>query len=110
VNPYTERKFISADGLILKRPTHPRALSLARRAAPRVGREVLERVGAAYCDVLPATKRGLAAVTVSSALPSHTVTSIHWHQMYDRAEFLDPQSLDDSHVFTWNLLQEIDKG
>ena len=107
---YIEIKYIINDGLIIKHPTHPKALSLARRAAVTVEREVMELPGTAYCDALPATMRGLAAVTVSSSLPSHSVTSIHWHQMSDRVEFLDPQPLEDAHVFTWNLLQEIEKS
>ncbi len=102
-------KYITKDGLILKHPTHPLALKLARQAAAQAEREAFEMVGVAYCDALPATKRGLIAVTVSSVLPSHKVSGLHWHQMSDRLEFLDPQSLVDSHRFVWNILQAIEE-
>lgn len=103
-------KYITADGLIRKHPTHPKALALARQAASGLERKALELVGTAYCDALPATKRGLIALTVASVVPSHTMTSLHWHQMSDRLEYVDSQSLGDAHRFIWNILQNVDAG
>jgi hypothetical protein len=105
-------KYITADGLIRKHPTHPKALALARQAAAGLERKALELVGTAYCDALPATQRGLIALTVASVVPSHTMTSLHWHQMSDRLEHVELRSLDDAHQFVWNILQivEVERG
>jgi hypothetical protein len=101
-------KTVTEDGLILKHKTHPRALQLIRDAANGLTYGVVESAGEAYTDALPATKRGLIAVTAASAfLNSDTVLS-HWHQMSDRLEFIDMQTLRDAHTFTWDILQAVD--
>lgn len=101
-------KTVTEDGLILKHKTHPRAVQLARDAAEGLTSSVVESAGEAYTDALPATKRGLIAVTVSSAFPNPDKASSHWHQMSDRIEFIDIQTLRDVHTFTWNILQAVD--
>jgi len=103
-------KVLTADGLILKRRTHPRALELARRAAAaRPELQVGEHVGIAYTDALVATRRGLIALTID-ALPSPgSDQTMHWHQMADTPAHVDPQTLADTHLFTWQILQEIDR-
>jgi hypothetical protein len=104
-------KYISLDGIILKRPTHPHAMKLARQVAadmPELG--VVERVGLAYTDAQVATKRGLIALTISCDIPPDTSRVSHWHQMSDRVEHVDPQTLSKAHAFTWGLLQEIDRS
>ena len=103
-------KVLTADGLILKRRTHPRALELARRAAAaRPELQVGEHVGIAYTDALVATRRGLIALTID-ALPSPgSDQAMHWHQMADTPAHVDPQTLADTHLFTWQILQEIDR-
>jgi hypothetical protein len=103
-------KYITDDGLVIKHPTHPRALDLERRAAAGLQRPALEMPGTAYTDALPATMRGRIAVTVCSALLEHRVSGSHWHQMSDRIEFIDHQSLQDTHTFTWRIMQLIDQG
>ena len=101
-------KTVTEDGLILKHKTHPRAIQLARDAADGMKPGVVESAGEAYTDALPATKRGLIAVTVSSAFPNPDTATSHWHQMSDRLEFIDMQTLRDAHTFTWNILQAVD--
>jgi hypothetical protein len=71
-------------------------------------RNLIEAKGEAYTDALPATKQGLIALTVSSAFPNPEQAVSHWHQMSDRIEFIDKQSLQDTLTFTWNILQEVD--
>jgi hypothetical protein len=101
--------YLTADGLILKRPTHPRALTLARQAAAAVdGLETAERVGIAYTDAAVATKRGLAALTVVALPRRGSEEETHWHQMSDRVEHVDPATLADACAFAWQVLHEID--
>jgi hypothetical protein len=103
--------YLTADGMVRKHPTHPEALSLARRARaalPEV--QVAERVGIAYTDALVATKRGDVALTlVALPLPGEEAET-HWHQMSDTADRVDPGSLADACAFAWQVLQEVDKG
>lgn len=101
--------YLTADGLIIKRRTHPRALELARRAdAALPNLEVGEHVGIAYTDAAVATKRGLASLTLDALPPPGSGSVSHWHQMSDTIDKVDPQNLDDAHAFTWQILQEID--
>lgn len=100
---------LTADGLILKRKTHPRALELARRAATALPDGKLEeRVGIAYTDALVATRRGLPALTLVSLLSPDAPGTMHWHQMSDTPANVDGHSLDEAQAFLWQLLQEID--
>lgn len=102
-------KIITEDGLILKHKTHPGALHLARLATPGLGQRMIESRGSVYTDALPATKRGLMALTLANAFPDPGLTPSHWHQMSDRIEFIDRQSLQDACTFTWNILQTADQ-
>jgi hypothetical protein len=103
-------KFLTADGLLVKRKTHPRALELARRAAAALpDLEVGEQVGIAYTDAAVATKRGLIALTVDALPPPGAQDGTHWHQMSDTPDHVDPQSLVDAHAFTWQVLQDLDR-
>jgi hypothetical protein len=62
--------YLTSDGLILKRKTHPFALDLARRADSALPElKVGEQVGIAYTDAAVATKRGLIALTVDALPP-----------------------------------------
>jgi hypothetical protein len=108
--------YLTADGLILKRRTHPRALKLAlRTAAALPSLEVGEQVGIASTDAAVATKRGLVSLTLDSltldSLPlPDTEQHSHWHKMSDTFDTLDPETLADAHLFTWHILQEIDQA
>jgi len=98
---------LTADGLILKHPTHPRALAVSRAAhAALPGLVVRERTGIAYTDALVATRRGLAALTVV-ALPPRGGEA-HWHQVSDRPEHAEPECLADACTFAWQILQQLD--
>jgi acetylornithine deacetylase/succinyl-diaminopimelate desuccinylase-like protein len=101
--------YLTADGLIIKRKTHPRALDLARRAAAaQPDLETTEQVGIAYTDAAVATKRGLVALTVVALPPGGSEESTHWHQMSDTLDRISAQALADAHTFTWQVLQELD--
>jgi hypothetical protein len=103
--------YLTADGLILKRRTHPRALALARQVAAGLGDVgVEERVGIAYTDAAVATKRGLVALTLVALPPAGADETAHWHQMSDTMDSIDPQALAETHAFVWQLLQEVDRG
>jgi hypothetical protein len=101
--------WLTVDGLIVKRETRPRALDLARRAAtalPDV--ETWARPGVAYTDAAVATKRGLAALTLSSIPVAEGGDEAHWHQMSDTPEVVNPDSLADACAFSWQVLQAVD--
>ena len=101
--------FLAADGLIRKHATHPRALELARAAANALPDIITtERVGLAYTDAVPVTKRGLVALTLCALPPPGSDNSIHWHQMTDTLDHVDPQSLENALDFTWQILKDID--
>lgn len=103
--------YLTADGPLLKRKTHPRALEIARQAAAALpDLEIRERVGIAYTDALVATRRGLVALTLASLPPAGSAESTYWHQMSDTLERIDPQALVDVHRFTRQVLTEMDKG
>jgi Zn-dependent M28 family amino/carboxypeptidase len=99
-------KIVTEDGLILKHKTHPRALQLARQAAEGLARRMVESSGSVYTDAVPATKRGLIALTISNTGSAGS----HWHQMSDLIAFIDMRSLQDACTFTWNILQAVDQG
>ena len=101
-------KTVTEDGLIVKHKTHPQALQLIREASVGLSHTVVEAKGEAYTDALPATMRGLIAMTVSSTFPNPEQAVSHWHQMSDRIEFIEKQTLQDAHIFTWNVLQNVD--
>ena len=101
--------YLTADGLVRKRPTHPRALALARRATAALDEvQVAERVGIAYTDALAATRRGLVALTVVALPVRDEEAGTHWHQMSDTVDQLDPGSLADVCAFAWQVLHETD--
>jgi len=103
--------YVTADGLIIKRKTHPRALAVARRAAAALpDLQVGEHVGIAYTDAAVATKRGLASLSLDSLPVAGAEQSSNWHQMSDTIDMVDPQTLADAYIFTWQILQEIDQA
>ena len=103
--------YLTKDGLIRKHPTHPQALSLARQAASALqGFEVVEKVGIAYTDALAATRRGLIALTVNAYLKPGKNEEMHWHQMSDTSDHVDPQALSNAAAFTWKVLETIDSN
>ena len=98
---------LTADGLILKHRTHPRALAVSRAAhAALPGLVLKERAGIAYTDALAATRRGLAALTVVALPPEGG--EAHWHQVSDRPEHLELATLADACAFAWQVLRQVD--
>lgn len=103
--------YLTKDGLILKRPTHPQALSLAHQAVGTLQEiEVIEKTGIAYTDALVATKRGLIALTINAHLGPSMNDEMHWHQMSDTIDHVDPQVLNDAAAFTWQVLETVDRS
>ncbi|MEJ2352709.1 MAG: M28 family peptidase [Anaerolineales bacterium] len=102
-------EYLTADGLIIKRATHPQALDVAREAAEALSNiETAEQIGIAYTDAAVATKRGLIALTLVAVPDPGSSESIHWHQMSDTLEHIDPQALATAHAYTWQVLQILD--
>jgi hypothetical protein len=98
---------LTADGLILKRPTHPQALAAARAAhAALPGLALRERTGIAYTDGLVATRRSLPALTVVAQAPRGGED--HWHRTSDRPEHLELSCLADACAFAWQILRQLD--
>ena len=54
-------------------------------------------------------KRGLVALTIDALPPPGADDWMHWHQMSDTLDHIDPQALAGAHAFTWQILQEIDQ-
>ena len=103
-------EYLTSDGLVIKHPTHPQALALARQAAhtlPSI--DTAEQIGIAYTDAAVATKRGLIALTLVAVPPPGSPESIHWHQMSDTLDKIDPATLSNAYQFTRQLLQILDK-
>jgi len=104
-------RYLTADGLILKHKTHPRALELARQVGTLLPELRLHgRVGIAYTDALVATKRGLIALTLYALPPANAPDAMHWHRMSDTLAHVEPQAVADAHTFAWQILQEIDRS
>ncbi len=102
-------KYLTRDGLLRKRATHPRALGLARRVkASNPGLRLLEGPGLAYTDALAVTRRGLMALTLCAVPEPGAAAKSHWHQMSDTLENLDPADLANSIQAAWALLQAFD--
>lgn len=103
-------QYITADGLVIKRPTHRRALELARRAAAALtGLSITPRVGIAYTDAAVATQRGLVALSIGCLPEAQAGQVSHWHQISDTVEHVDPRALADSMAFAWQIAKEVDK-
>ncbi|MCJ7659919.1 MAG: M28 family peptidase, partial [Anaerolineales bacterium] len=102
--------YLTSDGLVRKHTTHPHALELARTAADTQHDVITtERVGLAYTDAVPATKRNLVALTLCALPPSGSDETIHRHQMTDTLDHIDPQALADAHALVWQILMDIDR-
>ncbi|HZD57871.1 MAG TPA: M28 family peptidase [Anaerolineales bacterium] len=102
-------EYLTADGLIIKRATHPQALRLAREAAATLpDLQTAEQVGIAYTDAAVATKRGLIALTLVAVPPPGSSESIHWHQVSDTSDAIDLKCLINVHTYAWQLLQILD--
>ena len=103
-------QYLTADGLVVKRPTHPRALELAHRAAATLPElSATPRVGIAYTDAAVATKRKLIALSLGCLPEIESGETSHWHQMSDTPEHVNVRALQDSLAFTWQVLKEVDK-
>jgi hypothetical protein len=103
-------QYITADGLVIKHPTHPKALELVRRAAASLpGLSVSAHLGIAYTDALVATKRNLIALTLGCLPEDQSGKTSHWHQISDTLEHVDVRALEDSLAIAWQVLKEVDK-
>lgn len=103
-------KYLTADGLIFKHKTHPRALELARQAKRALAEvKIVEGVGLAYTDALQATKRGLMALTICTVPAPKSGSVTHWHRMTDTLETLSAKDLENTLRFAWTLLQLVDQ-
>ncbi|MGD2040432.1 MAG: M28 family peptidase [Anaerolineae bacterium] len=103
--------YLTQDGLVLKRKSHPRALALARQAREALPHLAVEGgPGVAYTDGLLATKRGKMALTLSTWPPRDDAEPSHWHRMSDTIDNLDEASVLDAYEFAWQLLQEVDRA
>jgi len=104
-------RYLTADGLILKRKTHPKALQLARRAAYELSDlKIRGQTGLAYTDALVTTKRGLIALTLNTLPSPLTNDNLHWHRTSDTLAHVDPDALVDTHAVVWQLLQQLDSA
>ena len=104
-------RYLTTDGLIRKRKTHPRALAMARRAAYELpDLKMHGQTGIAYTDALVATKRGLIALALNTLPSPVTNNNLHWHRASDTLAQVDPDALADTHAVVWQLLQQLDSA
>jgi len=102
-------KWLTNDGLIIKHPTHPKALELAHSVSQALpGIPTIEGPGLAYTDALPATMRGRIALTLCTVPEDASASSGYWHQMGDTIDHISPETLEAVQRFTWELLRQID--
>jgi hypothetical protein len=103
-------KYLTKDGLLLKHPTHPRALQAAREAAQALPElKIQEGPGIAYTDALQATRRGLIALTVCTVPEAGSGVESHWHRMSDTLENVRLSDIENCLSFVWTLLQQCDQ-
>jgi len=103
-------QYLTDDGLVIKRPTHPLALELARRVeAGLPGVKVIARGGIAYTDAAVATKRKLIALSLGCLPEAQPGQTSHWHQLSDTIDTIDPRALGDAMTYTWHLLRQADQ-
>jgi len=103
-------KYLTADGLLIKHRTHPRALEVARQAARVLpGMKIKEGAGQAYTDALQATKRGLIALTLCTIPDPLSGDESHWHRMSDTLENIHVEDIENCLTFVWTLLQQMDR-
>ena len=103
-------QYLTIDGLVIKRPTHPKALELARRAVAALpGLGVMPRLGLAYTDALVATKRKLIALTLGCLPEAGGGEPSHWHQLTDTVEHVERRALEDALAMAWQVVKEVDK-
>jgi hypothetical protein len=69
----------------------------------------LKGAGLAYTDALQATKRGLIALTLCTVPEPQSGLESHWHRMSDTLENLRLDDLENTLVFVWTLLQQVDR-
>jgi hypothetical protein len=100
--------WLTADGLILKHPTHPKAVELVAGTKQRLpGLSLGSKVGQAFTDALVATKADKIAITLVAVSEDPSQPS-HLHQLSDTVEHVDPRALQDAISFTRQLLSVID--
>ncbi len=104
-------EYLQRDGLVKKYPTHPRALALAQAAAaalPELG--AAPQVGLAYTDALAATQRGAVALSLNTYQPPMQDDDLHWHQMSDQIQHIDPAALERCAQFALRVLHIWDQA
>lgn len=109
--PGTGPCFITREGMTRRYRPDPRLLSLARFLAvarPELGAyEMPMRLG--YTEGAIGIKRGLRTITFVSLGRKDGILPL-WHQVQDRVDKIDADTLARTEQFAWELLQRIDAG
>jgi len=102
--------FLVNDGLLKKYPVDPELLAIGRQVAEeRPELRAFEHVGIAYTDTAVILKRGFRGFTID-ALPREETGAVHWHQMTDTVDKIEPDCLRRVHEFAWEILQRLDQA
>jgi len=102
--------FLVKDGLLRKYPVDPELLAIGREvAAERPELCVSEHVGIAYTDATAVLKLGFRGLTID-ALPRKKTGALHWRQMADAVDKIEPERLQRVHEFAWEVLQRLDQA
>jgi hypothetical protein len=102
--------YLAKDGLLRKYPVDPELLAIGRQVAterPELGAS--EHVGIAYTDATAILKQGFRGFTID-ALPRKKAGALHWRQMADAVDKVEPDRLQRVHEFAWEVLQRLDQA
>lgn len=113
--------FIDFDMVGVGEPTLNLTEGLARRVrytpgllrAARLADEGLlgpDHEGGAYTDMWPVITRGYRGIVLDARPGGNAAiaANVHWHQMSDTFDKLDPATLARAHEWAWRLLQRLD--
>ncbi len=101
--------YLTQETFLLTVPSDPQLLALAERVAARHPEWDAHpyRFRGAYTEGSIAAKYGFRVLTVTSHRRDSTFSE--WHRPTDTVDRLDPQVVEHTEAFVWEILQEIDQ-
>lgn len=102
-------RYITVEGMLRKYYSNPGLLRAASAAAKAEGNGSIEAMAlkSGYTETAIVLRNGLAGITVM-AFPEGSRDVPHWHQLSDRLENIQPETLDTAFRFLVALAKEID--
>jgi hypothetical protein len=103
--------YLTRETFLLTAHSDPELIALADRVAtrhPELGAHASTFSGA-YTEGSTGAKHGLRVLTVTYAAREGAIPEIVWHRTTDVFENVDPDMVERSERFLWELLHEIDR-